>query len=202
MKKYILNALIFLLCIPVIFLAGCSNISKYPSITQSTYFEETVSTKLFNDSIKKLKLNDITSSNPNKSLVDNYYQIDIKSNGVWMYKMYIDCIYFKIYTQNKLDKQVTVTIKITNTVKEEDISKENADKEFTATCAFIPNKNGTTECKIKVNRTVADLTGSIISIDVSEYQGGIVVGDENVTSDLLWMIYDFQVFGESRTYSK
>ncbi len=202
MKKILYSALMFLLCVPVILFAGCSSVSKFPSITPTTYFSEKVSSTLFNGSAKELSIKDLSSNSPNKKLLDTYYQIDISANSSWLYKMYIDCIYFKVYTQNKLDSQVTITIKITNTVKEEDISKENAEKDFSATCAFTPKKNGTTECKIKVGRTVADLTGAKITIDVSEYQGGIVMGDENVSSDLLWIIYNFRVYGESRSYSK
>lgn len=204
MKKYFLRTLLFILCIPVIMLTACSD----KSLKISTYFTETKAV-LANNNTASITIDDITGSKPNKDVAREYYQITLVADPDWIYKMFIESIKFKVYTHNSVDSEVVVTITITNAITEYDA--KNADltkltdeqKIFTQTSSFKPSEKGSVEINFKVNRVLGFAnakTGSTITIDISEYLGGINTNNGNITP-LVWTIYSFKIYGESKTYN-
>lgn len=193
MKKSILSFLILMLFVPVMFFTGCSNKTKLPEIKASRYFSSSVSTSLFDQTQKRqIQLSSITSKKPNKDHMDKYVQYELTGDGVWIYKMYIECIYFYVYTSDT-NEAMTITLTFTNLASESDLTKQET---VTKTCAVQPGKNKATLCKINIGKVVATATNTKLTIDIAQ-----TASYDFFENNFKWMIYDFSVYGESRSYS-
>ena len=200
MVKKLLTTLIAMICIPIMVFCGCSKTkSDLDSINLKRYFADTVTcTTHGKTSSTTVSLKDLISEEPNTEIIGRYSEFSFSGEGVWLYKMYIDYIYFYVYTNIDSSSQMTLNITMTNLAKENDI--ENPET-FTTNCSLIPQKEGSTLCEIKVGKVVATATGSKLTIDTLNTPEAFQdeFGEDN---GLRWCIYDLKFFAESRPYSK
>lgn len=199
MMQKIKNYFITLLCIPIIFLCGCTKKPICEAITDlSYYYESNITCDLFKDlPDKTVNLSNLTKSKLDKSMLDSYAQITLKAKSAEIYHMYIEYLYFKVYTNETSEFELNVNINITNAVKEEDISvQEPEDNTFTTTYSCIAKAKNTATFKVYVNRTIATATGSTITIDILESE----IYATNSETSFKWCIFDFKILGESRAY--
>ncbi len=200
MKKTLLKIITLIALVPIISFYGCSSKkSKLSDINLVTYYNEKVvctsynSTKSYN-----LKISDLTRSKPNKLLADQYIKFELSANSAWMYKMYIDYIYFKVYTNIATQSAMTINLKMTNLADESDLS--NPTDDFTADASLIPEKDGSINCWFKINKVVPTATGTKLTIDILDTTE--VFADEfGKDNGFKWIIYDLKFYAESRTYS-
>ena len=199
MKNSLKKIFVLLICIPVLFLCSCGGVKPtckaLPSL--SYYFGNTVSCDIFNQSDKKsINTNSLENSKLNKDMLDKYAQLTLTGKSAEMYHLYIEYIYFKIYTNEESEFQLDVNINMTNVINESDIGNSEVENTtFSNTYACVAKKKGTVQVKIEVKRTVATATGSTLTIDV-------LTSDmfADTESNFKWCIYDFKIYGESRSY--
>ena len=191
-----------ILCIPVIVLCACSSkTSKLDAINASAYFEEATIYYTYNDSHSKtMTFESLLAKKPNKTLADQYIQFEVKAIPAMIYKMYIDYIYFYVYTTKETTSEMTVNVSITNLCNEWDF--ENVTDDFTADCSLIPQKDGSTRCEIKVQKVVATLAKTTtLKFDILNTTE-VFKDDKNQDNNFKWLIYGLEICGESRAYSK
>lgn len=199
MKKSILKIFTLLICLPLA-LCGCSKVkSKLDTIELPVYYNNTVACSVYGKSDKtSITVQDLTSKKPKTLIAAAYTEFELRANAAWVYKLYIDYIYFKVYT-NIPSSAMTINVAITNLANEYDF--ENANDDFTAECSLIPEKDGSFICEVKVQKVIATATGSTITFDIlnSPEVFHDVYGKEN---GFKWIIYDLKFYAEHRTYSK
>lgn len=201
MKNKLLKVLTIIFCLPIMFFCGCSDIkSNLDTINLASYYEDSVTCSTYGKSgTTKISLSALTAEKPNEKLVGQYTQFDLTAKSSWIYKMYIDYIYFYVYTNMDLETQMTVNISITNLADENNI--ENPSDDFTADCSLIPQEGKSYLCEVKVQKVVATATGSKISFDVNNTPE-IFYGDGEEQNNFKWIIYGLEFYAESRAYSK
>ena len=201
MKKSILKLLTLMLCIPLA-LCGCSKVkvkSKLDTIYLPVYYNNKVACSVYGKSDKvSVSIDDLTSKKPNKDILTAYTEFSLKANAAWVYKLYIDYIYFKVYT-NKASSEMVINVSITNLAKENDF--ENANDDFVAECSFIPTKDGEFICEVKVQKVIATATGSTITFDILN-SPEVFFNEKGEDIEFKWVIYDLKFYAEHRTYSK
>ena len=201
MRNALKKIFTILICLPVIFLCSCGGVKPtcdaLPSV--SYYYGNSISCNIFNqDETKTINTTSITNKKLNKDMLDAYAQFTLNGKSAEMYHLYIEYIYFKIYTNEDSEFQLDINVNLTNVIKESDIGNselKDEDKVFTNTYAAPAKKKGTVQVKIEVKRTVATATGSKLTIDVLTSD---MFAEENST--FKWCIYDFKIYGESRSY--
>lgn len=216
MKNTLKRLLSLILCLPVLLLVGCG--SKKPSCKVindlSYYYQSTVSADIFNvvktendesstpgnteptTLTKKIELSTMTSSKLKKERADAFAALTIKAKSAEVFHLYIEYIYFKVYTNQTSEFPLDINITVSNVIYESEVG--NADVEentFSNTYQISPKKGKSYIVKAKVGRVVATATGSQIVIDVLTSD---MFAQEN--SSFKWMIYDFKIYGESRAY--
>ena len=199
MKKSILKIFTLLICLPLA-LCGCSKVkSKLDTINLSVYYNNKVAATLYgkSDAIA-LSIGDLTSKKPKELLASSYTEFELRANATWVYKLYIDYIYFKVYT-NLPSSEMVINVAITNLANEYDF--ENANDDFTAECSLIPEKNGSFICEVKVQKTIATATGSTITFDILN-SPEVFYDDFGKEIGFKWIIYDLKFYAEHRSYSK
>ena len=200
MKNKLLKILTAVCCIPILVLCGCSSVnSKLDTINASTYFNSAVACTTYGKTTQTSgSLSDLLAEKPNLGTIGQYTKFELKANSAWIYKMYIDYIYFYVYTNIDVESQMTINIEMTNLAKENDI--ENPDT-FQADCSLIPKKDGKILCEVKVQRVVATATGSTLTFDILGCPE-VFADDKGVANGFKWTIYGLEFYAESRTYSK
>ena len=200
MKRKIFNLLIAALCVPIVALCGCSDKrSKLPKIDASVYLEPTVVATTYNNTkTKNVELADLLNKKADPLNVDNFVELKVTASSTWIYKMYIDRIYFYVYTNEATNVEMIVNISITNLADENDISHPNDD--FSKTCSFIPKAESSKLCYVDVNKTVATATGCTITFDIYNSTSGTVADNEGNATSFRWMIYGLEIYGEHRAY--
>lgn len=200
MKRKILNLLIAVICVPIIMFCGCSNKrSSLPKIDASVYFQSDVEVTVHNNTkTKNIELSELTSTKVDELNLDSFVELKLTANNSWIYKMYIDKIYFKVYTNQASNVEMIVNVSITNLADENDISHPSND--FSIPCSFVPKKDGSTLCCVEVGKTVATATGCNITFDIYNSTSGTVADNEGNTTSFRWLIYDLEIYGEHRTY--
>lgn len=193
--------LTMLLIIPVMLLCSCNKFkpecSEIPSL--SYYYKDSVDCEIFNLPQKTLTIADLQNEKVQKHLLDSYAQITLTANSAEAYHLYIEYIYFKVYTNLDSEYAMNVDINITNVISEENIGKSDLsdeDKNYKNTYACQARKESTAVFKVYVGRTIATATGSKITIDILSSE--IYATDEK--TNFRWLIYDFKIYGESRAY--
>lgn len=202
MKRKILNLLIALICVPAIMLCGCSKKdSDLPKIDASVYFEEKALAYVYNSAkAKEVKFEELIAEEPDPLNIDSFTEIKITAKSAWVYKMYIDCIYFYVYANADATTEMVVNVTITNLVDEDKIGQQNAIETIEETCSLIPQKDDSVLCKVNVNKTVATATGCTITFDINNSINGTVADDEGEATDFRWMIYGLEFYAEHRAY--
>ena len=199
MKKSILKLFTLLLCLPLA-LCGCSKVkSKLDTIDLSVYYNNTVSCDVYGKTNSiAVGLNELTSKKPNKSIASAYTQFELRANSAWVYKLYIDYIYFKVYT-NLDSSEMIVNVSITNLANEYDF--ENTNNDFTAECSLIPAEDDSFICEVKVQKVIATATGSTITFDILN-SPEVFHNSRGEEIGFKWLIYDLKFYAEHRSYSK
>lgn len=203
MKK-ILNFLLALLVLPFAFLTGCKN-SSLPAINLSRYLKDEITIKrngIASSSTDTISL--LTQSKAKKENLSKYESFELNTQPVWMYKMYIEKITFYVYCNEESDYQMTLVISMSNLASEETINSTTSETIETETIeepiTFTPKAKKAVKCTANINKTVANALGSTISIKLDSLE--IFSGDEDNPSNFMWLIYDFEIHGESRTYTR
>ena len=201
MKQNLLKFFAILL-LPVVLLCGCSskNKSKLETIKLSTYFEDKVVCTTFGkSSTTTISMSDITSEEPKYNLLGQYVEFEVEAKSSWIYKMYIDYVYFKVYTNMDVATGMTVNLSMTNLADEDNLQKPTND--YTQDCSFTPAKDGSFNCWYKIGKVVPTASGSTLTIDIINTTE--VFSDEfGKANGFKWIIYDLKFYAESRTYSK
>lgn len=202
MKRKILNLFIALICVPSLMLCGCSKKdSDLPKIDAKVYFEESVTAYTYNNSkAKTIEFAELIAEKPDPLNIDSFTEIIVTAKSAWVYKMYIDCIYFYVYANSDTVEQMIVNVKITNLVDEDKISEASAIETVEETCSFIPKKEDSVLCKVDVKKTVATATGCTISFDIFNSTSGTVADEKGNSTDFRWMIYGLEFYAEHRAY--
>lgn len=204
MKKLLLKIFAFLCILPAFALCACKgDRSSLGSIDISRYFDAVKVT--YSDNIsRQIELSSLTKTKAEAGELNKYVKYEIQGNTTWIYKMYIDCIYFDIYTTDTSsggNGMMTIRFIMTGLADESTLleGKKYDPVDFEYVFNFTPEKNGVTTCKVEINKVVATATGANISIDINESVENTVLDS---SKDFRWTIFNFQVYGESRTYNK
>ena len=202
MKRKILNLLIALICAPAIMFCGCSEKeSDLPKIDASVYFEEKVSVYTYNNAkAKEIEFAELIAEELDPLNVADFTEIIVTAKSAWVYKMYIDCIYFYVYANNDATTEMIINVTISNLVDENKINEQNAIETVEKTCSLIPQKEGSVLCKVDVKKTIATATGCTIKFDINNSINGTVADDEGRATDFRWMIYGLEFYAEHRAY--
>lgn len=203
MKK-ILNILLVFLMLPFAFLTGCKN-SSLPAINLSRYLKEEITVKrngISSSNTDTISL--LTQSKAKKENLSKYESFEINAVPVWIYKMYIEKIVFYVYCNESSDYQMTLNVSMTNLASEETINSTTSETIETETISepitFQPKAKKAVKCTANINKTVATALGSTISIKLDSLE--IFSGDEGDSSNFMWLVYGFEIHGESRTYTR
>lgn len=194
------NYFIILLCVPILFLCSCSNFKpkckEIPSV--GYYFEDEVSCDYFQDlETNTISINNLTDSKLNKSTLNPYAKFTLKAKSAEIYHLYIEYIYFKVYTSESSEYEMNVNVDITNVIDENEVGKENpTETEYSNTYSCITKKNNVAIFKIYVNKVVRTATGLELTIDILNNETYL----SNPETNLKWTIFDFKIYGESRAY--
>lgn len=203
--KNLKKGLILLLLLPTMVFVGCSKKSNIKSINLSYYLaSESSYTEFGSTSTQKMSTSNLYANHPISGSQGKYISIETSATADAFYKMYIDTIYFYVYTSHEAQSEMIVNVSISNLVDEADIntSKEDDEKIFTAQCSFMPKENNSTLCEVKVNKTVATALGSTLTFDIKNTTYGIVCTEDGEANDFKWCIFGLQINGESRAYSQ
>ena len=205
MKNKLLKSLFALLLIPVLFFAGCKDKKSLPAIDLATYLKEEITVSYYQLEAKSTKdLSFITDTKLDEEKLGKYVKFELSANSVWMYKMFVESISFYVYTTASSTSEMIVDVSMTNMADEEVLKKTNSEEPEITTaseqCTFIPEKNKATKCTFKINKAVARATGATIIIDISNSLE--LFDTDNGQADFNWVIYGFEIHGESRAYSK
>ena len=201
MKKLKQSLFIFLL-LPVMFFCGCSKSNTKPQ-DFTAYFSDKLTCTLYNKSgTKNIPTSVVASSTPNLDYADKYISIEATARPEWFYKMYIENIYFYVYTSHEATTEMIVNVTLTNVVDEKDIENKDAEnKTLEAECSFYPQAGNSTLCKVEVNKVVATATTTTITFDINNSVFGIVCSETGEKNDFKWLIYGIEIVGESRSYN-
>lgn len=202
MKRKIFNLLIALICVPAITLCGCSKKkSDLPKINASAYFEETVSVYTYNNAkAKEIEFAELIAEKADPLNVADFTELTITAKSAWVYKMYIDCIYFYVYANEDATSEMIINVTITNLVDEDKIDSQNAIETIEETCSLIPKKEESILCKVEVKKTVATATGCTIKFDINNSINGTIADDQGIATNFRWMIYGLEIYAEHRAY--
>ena len=202
MKRKILNLLIALICVPALMLCGCSKKdSDLPKINASVYFEETVTAYTYNNAkAKNIEFAELIAEDPDPLNIDCFTEIHVTAKSSWVYKMYIDCIYFYVYANADSTSEMIINVTITNLVDEDKIGEQNAIETIEETCSLIAQKDDSVLCKVEVKKTVATATGCKLTFDINNSINSTVADDQGNATDFRWMIYGLEFYAEHRAY--
>lgn len=207
MKKNLLKSILVFLLLPVMMFAGCkSKETPLPKINLSRYFKEEISvlrygiTDTTTDSLSLL-----TEKKAKKSNLSKYQKFELNANSVWIYKMYIESITFYVYCNESSDYQMTVNVTMSDLADESEILNSIDTNVETETveqqCSLFPKAKKAIKCNVKINKTVVNALGSTITIDILN-SPELFSSDGETESTFMWLIYGFEIHGESRTYSR
>ena len=197
--KNLKKIFVMLVIIPVMLLCGCNKFKPTCKAIESLnyYFEDNIKCEIFNLPEKTLSFDQLTSSKLDKTLLDSYAQFTLTAKSAEIYHLYIEYIYFMVYTNEDSEYDMNIYIDISNVVKEEDIGKSDVeDNKYSNMYTCRARKNGKSVFKVYVNRTVATATGLKLTINILNSE--IYATDEETL--FRWAIYDFKIYGESRAY--
>ena len=204
MKKILLKTLAIFLLLPVLVFVGCKS-KSLPSISISRYFKEkiTVSRHNFAESSTE-KISILTQSKAKDEYLSPYTKFEINAQPLWIHKMYVEKITFYVYCNETTETQLTLNLKMTDLADEDDIWSSTDENVSTSTyeeqCTVSPKAYKSIKCTFEINKTVVPATGSTITINVDSLE--IFSLNENGESTFRWLIYGFEVHGESRAYSR
>ena len=205
MKNKLLKIFTFLLCLPALFLCACGETpSSLPSINVSRYYGSGAITTLYNDTNKgQISIGDLTSSKVNTDTIGSYVQIELSGNRNWLYKMYIDCITFYVYTNESRDTEMIVNVSISNLADEN--NRNNAQTFSAEPARFKPTAGEATLCTINVGKVVSsatDANSDFLKFDILNCVNSTVADSSGNETNFKWTIYGLTIYGESRSYSK
>lgn len=205
MRKKLLKSLLIFLLLPVLIFVGCKN-KELPAINLSRYLKKEISIKTHDISqAKTADLSIITEKKPNVEYLAQYLKFEIPANNVWMYKMYVEKISFYVYCNETSEFQMIVNVKMSDLASEEDILNTKTENVETETIeeqiTLTPEAKKSIKCTININKTVVNALGSTITIDTYNSRE-LFSGDGESNSSFTWMIYGFEIHGESRSYSR
>ena len=207
MKKLKQSLFIFLL-LPVIIFCGCSKSNIKPQ-NFTSYFSDKVTTTIYKNngtaSSKDITSSILGASTPNLDYADKYLTLETTAKGEWFYKMYVESIYFYVYTSHSAQTEMIVNVTLNNFVEEKNINNQHTtdeEKTLTAQCSFFPEDNNSILCKVDVNRVVATMTTTKIKFDINNSVHGILCSETGEPNDFKWIIYGIDIVGESRTYNE
>ena len=205
MKKNLLKSLVIFLLLPVLIFVGCKDSKSLPKISVSRYFKDkiTVSRHSFAEtSTDTISL--LTQKKAKKQNLSPYTKFEISAQPIWIYKMYVEKISFYVYCNQTTETPLTLNLKMTDLASEKDIwasTEENVPvSDYEEQCTVEPKAFKSIKCTFEIGKTVVMATGSTITINVDSLE--IFSLDENGESTFRWLIYDFEVHGESRAYTR
>lgn len=203
MKKLLKILLVFLL-LPVMTLTACKK-KSLPAINLERYLKDEITIKQVDTDATTKTLSLITQDKAKDENLSKYLKFEISTDPVWMYKMYVESITFYVYCNEASDFSLTLNVKMTNLASEDAIMEaitENVETEtFEKQVSFNPKEKKAIKCTVNVNQTIVNATGSTISIDAYS-SSELFSGDEETSSNFMWLIYGFEIHGESRTYTR
>ncbi len=207
MRKKLLNLLFVILILPVMVLTGCKKgSSSLPAINVSKYFKDEITISRYNiaeDSTDSISF--LTQKKAKKENLSKYVKFELNADPVWIYKMYVESIVFYVYCNESSEFQMTINVKMTNLADESAILESKSDNVATEDVeqqvTIMPKGKKAIKCVVPINKTVVNSLGSTITIDFKNSPELFSSEGENESS-LMWLIYGFQVHGESRTYSR
>ena len=207
MRKKLLNLLFVILILPVMVLTGCKKgSSSLPAINVSKYFKDEITISRYKiDDDKTDSISFLTQKKAKKENLSKYVKFELNADPVWIYKMYVESIVFYVYCNESSEFQMTINVKMTNLADESAILESKSDNVATEDVeqqvTIMPKGKKAIKCVVPINKTVVNSLGSTITIDFKNSPELFSSEGENESS-LMWLIYGFQVHGESRTYSR
>ena len=208
MRKKLLNLLFVILILPVMVLTGCKKgSSSLPAINVSKYFKDEITISRYKiDDDKTDSISFLTQKKAKKENLSKYVKFELNADPVWIYKMYVESIVFYVYCNESSEFQMTINVKMTNLADESAILESKSDNVATEDVeqqvTIMPKGKKAIKCVVPINKTVVNALGSTITIDFFTNSQEIFSSVGENESSLMWLIYGFQVHGESRTYSR
>lgn len=219
MKKNLLKTFIVFLLLPALLLVGCKN-DSLPKINLSRYLKNNMSVTRYvftqpsedeeesnsTSTITKTEaISLLTQKKAKKENLSKYIEFKLNAEPVWFYKMYVEYITFYIYCNESSDYQMIVNLSMTDLASEEDIFSTTNESVKTSTVdeqvSFKPVAKKAVKCTFKIEKTVINALGSTITIDIKN-SPELYSGDGENDSTFMWLIYGFEIHGESRTYTR
>ena len=205
MKNKLLKSLFALLLIPVLFFAGCKEKDPLPSIDLATYLNDEITTSYYQLEAKSTQdLAFITETKLDEEKLGKYVKFELSANTVWMYKMFVESITFYVYTTTSSMSEMIVNVSMSNMADEDSLRQTTSEEPpisvASEQCTFIPEAGTATKCTFKFNKAVAKPTGATITIDILNSLELFDTPEGQTPFE--WVIYGFEIHGESRAYSK
>lgn len=208
MRKKLFSIIFSIILLPVVLFAGCKSKSKtLPAINLSKYFKDEISISRYDISESSSDtISLLTQKKAKKENLSKYTKFELNADPVWIYKMYIDSISFYVYCNESSEYQMTINLKMTNLAEESVILESKQDtvttEDVEQQCTILPKGKKAIKCVIPINKTVVNALGSTITIDLSNSPELFSNNDDDSSSTFEWLIYGFEIHGESRTYSR
>lgn len=176
-------------CFVLVACSGAGRNVKTKAITMTTYFNETV--KVNNSSSDTYNISAFTGDSVDTdTLSTSNKTLTFTGSSSWIYGMYIECIYFYLYTTKTVEIN---NLKITMTdldSGEEDATLPEGTYKLQQTFAVNTEKEKGKLIRIDIDKTALAQTLTL-TFDLS--------GEAMVTSgDYNWTIYGLTVYGEHR----
>ncbi len=192
MKKItkLILALVFVICLPVLCLAGCNK--KSTAINMLRYFETSVSYQLYSNETGTTNISTFLDSKadaPNK-----YTRITFTALREWIYKMTLEKITFDIYSNIDLD-DFELTMEITNLKKGD---TQSSSSTFTKTIPIHLVKGKAVPVRVDINDYVESYTATttikLLVKDRTCFESD-TTGDGITPTGLMFDIINFQLYG-------
>lgn len=203
MKNRIKIVLLCLCILPALLLSACSSkTDEIHKINTERYFTA-LGVEYADGTKRDLDLSTLTEDRGQLANSSNYTKFNIEGDGPWLFKMYIETIEFDIYTTENVSGgsgTMTLTFKMTGLTDETTFTEDRTyrPEDFVKIVTCTPIKNGAVHISVEVKKVVATATGANISIDILEDAENTIL-DPN--KNFKWTIFNFSVYGQSRTYN-
>lgn len=202
MRDRIKIALLCLCILPALLLCGCSDLDEIHRLNFDRYFSSVVA-EYADGTRRELDLGTLSESQGKSANASKFTQLSIEGDGPWLFKMYIERIEFDIYTSESASGgsgAMTLTFKMTGLTDETTFTEDRTyrPEDFVKILNCSPIKNGVVHLSVEIKKVVATATGANITLDISESAENTIL-DPN--KDFRWTVFNFSVYGQSRTYN-
>lgn len=171
---------------------GCGRNVQSPAIKVSRYFNNSVSYTYTTNRTEKLNLSSFTKNSVDNSTVGKQSTIQLTGENQWVYRLYVECIYFYFYCNQSVDiEQLVVTMTNLDSGTFDSTLPTGTYKKSTI-LAFKAKQNKGVLLRVDINQTIVSSSADCLLTLKLEH-------DELLSSsnDFKWSIYDLAIYGKT-----